>query len=503
MFNLLAKQQSKADREQETKATDAVDEDAMNQDDAAEDASAHLAVPTPSSADAAFDLSSSPLGLVSSLSSSLLSSARRQVSSAVSVGGDAAKLLHTQVKRGMEKGVEGIERATRTNTVAEGDEKSDADADTKETSDWKESKSDRRRVSWSQMKSANDEFDEQADDDDGGDDDAELSSPTVASSSSPSSSLASSSDLSILRMNFLRLLHRAEETSFAHLHASPGSPGLLHQPRLAKSFARSVNMLQKEFLAEFRRRRAVIQQGKENAEFMRRVAFLATLAEKTTQTQQPIRTERKVNYPTRHATHTTAGVSTALAHGVHSIRTAAALLSAVNSASIAASSSIAAASSSSAPLVYDEGVESLLDRSSPAGVVDRTQEIRALLFSKQAERDNAAASSSSSSTAGPSREFSAEMEQRQLINDLHGMTDSLKANALRMRSALASDAKVLDAVDTQLDHNLHSITHENSRLAKWASTGCSEMFWNILLIITIWSVFIGMFIFMKIFPAPK
>ena len=83
------------------------------------------------------------------------------------------------------------------------------------------------------------------------------------------------------------------------------------------------------------------------------------------------------------------------------------------------------------------------------------------------------------------------------------MTASLKENALRLRSALGSDARVLEATDELLDRNLTAVRVENSRLKRWAAAGCGEMCWNIALVVTLWTVFIGMFIFIKIFPAPK
>lgn len=478
-------------------------------------ASPHLHPPAASSALAssdAFDLSASPLGLVSGLGSSLLQSVGQTVSTAVHKGGDAANRITSTVKRGVEKGVEGFERrVTRNNTSSVADEENESDS----TVGW-ESKSDTRvnsgrRMSWSDMKSASDELSASGD---GLDDDSVGSAMSaVAIAPSPDASLTST-DSVVLRMNFIRLLHRCESISFDHLHPGANSSApesSLKGPRAQRSFTRSVTLL-RDMLSEFRRRRLTIQASKENASFVRRVAFLSTLAEKyaavasasalhdaQTRTNQ-IRCPRP---PPAIAT------TNALAYGVHSVRSTTALLASVNaaamSASAASSSSTLIASDPTDPLLYDEGIDSLIDRSSPSAHEDRSQDIRELLFARQAQRDSARASTAATATATAtqSHEFTAELEQRKLVNDLHDMTDTLKENAMRLRRALASDAKVIDAVDAQLDNNLHAITHENSRLAKWASTGCSEMCWNILLIVTVWVVFIGMFIFMKIFPAPK
>ena len=349
-------------------------------------------------------------------------------------------------------------------------------------------------------------------------------------------------DLSILRINFLRLLYRCEAISFHHLHSSSPlhhpSP-LHHSPRRTRSFQRSVDYL-RAHLSEFRRRRQVIQIGKENSIFIRRVAFLATLAEKEVQQQSPTQEQQikqiglrrhpyanvvlgAINGAPSSSSSSLSSFPTSthpLAYGVHSIRSTSALLngSTPSISSLPSSSSSAGSSfnlttalstgatvqslESSVSMLSDESVDSLVDRSSPMVHVGQEEEIRRLLFAKHQQQTRQPQSSSPLSSSSLN-EFSADLSQRRLMNDLHDMTDTLKSNALRLRSALATDSKILDSVDQQLDENLHSIKHENSRLSKWASTGCSEMCWNILLIVTVWAIFIAMFIFMKIFPAPK
>lgn len=133
-----------------------------------------------------------------------------------------------------------------------------------------------------------------------------------------------------------------------------------------------------------------------------------------------------------------------------------------------------------------------------------------MLFARSAQASAVASSTSrssstaaSSSSAGPSPEFAAELAQRALLEELHGMTESLKANALQLRSAMRKDSAVLADADSLLDRNLSAIKVENARLKRWASAGCGEMCWNIVLIVTLWAVFIATFLFIKIFPAPK
>jgi len=149
----------------------------------------------------------------------------------------------------------------------------------------------------------------------------------------------------------------------------------------------------------------------------------------------------------------------------------------------------------------------LRHRRGQAAVPD-SKSIRQLLFAKT-NGSSPSPSPSSASASPPSdddlatrasaQEFRSELAQRALLAELQDMTSDLKSNAMRMRTALAQDAKVLDQADSMLDTNLSAVRVQNSRLKQWASHGCSDLCWNILIIVIVWVVFIGMFLFMKLF----
>jgi uncharacterized membrane protein YgcG len=529
----------------------------------------------------------SPLSLVSSLSHSLLHTAKHSLSE----GGHAGHKLLRQVRAGVRAGIHGIEAAAAMRNDREGNEHDDETEEKYPAPAAARGRNQRPSTADGTV----------------AEEDAEATGSDAESESGDGASDAplSAADLAVRRINFMRLLSRCEDMSYRHLHAPPGERPLLlvraGEPNPdAAAFFRFVALLQRELSEHFspdssasragrgrggdaaRAARMLHADPRKDLELRRRVAFLATVSDKEESAaaaagalgygaasasawseekkhvfasgaaSRPRHTYTPANPArARGGVAAMAGASASaiaapasshshwdslrpppLAHGVHSLRSSsvAAIASAASAAAAASSSGVASprvdqsfSSELASPFVLDDtafagddanadddSVAELLERAPPP--LDPTQELRAMLFAKSSQSSSGgggggggSASSSSGSGGGAtqSAEFRAEMEQRALIGELHSMTESLKANALRLRSAMGADARVLDAADTALDSNLAAIKTENARLKKWAHSGCSEMCWNILLIVVLWAVFIATFLFIKIFPAPK
>jgi hypothetical protein len=466
--------------------------------------------------------------------------------------------------------------------AAEEDEENDEDAGLERKAGQKAASDSRRNNS----RDLDDENEERRSaeysDEDGEEEEGKAAGAAFSSSSTGPSSL-SETELSIRRINFLRLLARCEALVKKHLHAPPGEvPPLLvraGEPNpTAQAFFRNVALLQRELAEHFAPAPATRKHGKgvskggsasaalhpdarKDTELRRRVGFLATVAEKESSSSsmlsrfspfaataaasasfmQPLKPvpawgeeEKKgtgliklargsglclrARSAAAASSFATAGASTAALGALPSQSSSSRILAprpSAHEALVAAANAAAAAAATSAGDDASSSVagQQLYLQRAPPPPLDPAQEIRAQLFARSANyaaasSSSAAASSSlaasaAASAAADNREFQAELEQRALLAELHEMTESLKANALRLSSAMKSDARVLDTADELMDKNLAAIGAENARLKAWASAGCGEMCGNIVLILALWGVFIATFVFIKIFPAPK
>lgn len=150
------------------------------------------------------------------------------------------------------------------------------------------------------------------------------------------------------------------------------------------------------------------------------------------------------------------------------------------------------------------------------------EELRSRLFSRlndsaASDKDSSFSSSSSSSSVSPRSSSSvynptATVEDRDafasaladdaVMGDLSSLTTQLKDYVLQLNKALKLDSAQLENTNELMNLNLSHVQEENKRLKQWSRQNCSDSCMMAALIITLFSIFMAMVLFMKVVGKP-
>jgi len=89
------------------------------------------------------------------------------------------------------------------------------------------------------------------------------------------------------------------------------------------------------------------------------------------------------------------------------------------------------------------------------------------------------------------------------VAEMSDLTESLKERVKQIFGSLQRDAEVVDKASELMDMNVPRVREETSRLKLYLSQTSSETLWSYALILFVFLSFMGMWLFMKIFPKPR
>jgi len=159
---------------------------------------------------------------------------------------------------------------------------------------------------------------------------------------------------------------------------------------------------------------------------------------------------------------------------------------------------------------FSSSISASLASSSASSSGSHQPGARALLFDLNQQADTSSSVPSSRMPANDARgktgaDLDAQEQQSRdsAVAEMSDLTESLKERVKQIFGSLQRDAEVVDKASELMDMNVPRVREETSRLKLYLSQTSSETLWSYALILFVFLSFMGMWLFMKIFPKPR